>query len=87
MPDRQPCCSHCGGTPVVSGRLCGPCRREANKRLRAGQRAHHDANEPTEEEVEATVAEQSRSLPSWWRHEPMLEERMPKIYRLVKDSS
>ena len=66
-------CVHCGAVRVVRARgLCYPCYarvRPQYPRLVSGlaigdKRA--PAGEPTEAELERTIAEQMRCLPAWW---------------------
>lgn len=63
-------CLHCNQPRAISGRgLCTTCyTTPAIRRLYPViERGHIPRyREPTEEEVEAMVAEQMKNLPAWW---------------------
>ena len=53
-------CDDCGG-PTRGGRYCRSCYR--------GRAGWKPENSDTEEEIEATIREQSQRLPSWWQRD------------------
>lgn len=66
-------CRHCSYHTSLLGRhLCWRCfrNRDIRKQYPKGHRhrptATEPEHEPTEEELEATIAEQSANLPEWW---------------------
>ncbi len=76
-------CLHCRTGRAVAGHrgLCRHCYDDREIRYRYGRLPVHERyREPTEEELEATIAEQSAIIPPWWqaeaaRHEQAERER------------
>ena len=71
---KRPPCKHCRERPGYQARgLCWRCYRDLTVRRLYPQdpRAKRPEHEPTEEELEALIAEQSKpeNLPGWWPEE------------------
>ncbi len=67
----QPLCRHCGEKLANRPRgLCRKCYFSPARDLYPATSKYankgYERHEPTEEEVEATVAEQMKCLPAWW---------------------
>jgi hypothetical protein len=81
MTEGEPArCLHCGGPTGVNGRrgLCRPCYNTpgVRKLYRRDKRCGGLGREPTEEELDAMIAEQMRpeNLPSWWHNDAKDED-------------
>lgn len=57
-------CTHCGSRQSVNGRLCKRCRKDETAVRRKGAIARIEADEPTEDELDAMIAEGYKNLPS-----------------------
>jgi hypothetical protein len=75
-------CQHCGGRRALAGKrgLCQPCYmdpavrpRYESDNPRRGRR--FDLDEPTEDQLRQTIADQLGSLPPWWDDETRMVER------------
>jgi hypothetical protein len=79
-------CLHCRRTLTMFSRgLCQRCfRQEEVRSLYA--RGSYDSYEPTQEEVERTIAKQLANLPDWWNDEPKesTEERFGIVLSRVQ---
>lgn len=56
-------CRRCGKKLASEKRWCNQCREKHRQLIIGRKRADH---EPTQEEVDAIIAEQMSNLPSWW---------------------
>ena len=67
-PPKRYVCHNC--SKVVARyycrKLCGACWRNPVIRVRFPAAHQGKHNEPTEEELEAMIAEQMKNLPAWW---------------------
>lgn len=68
--DRLTPCVRCGiARKIQRGGVCGAC-------IKRGESASRIEDvEPTEEELERTIAEQSQHLPPWWNNAKKLAKR------------
>lgn len=72
-------CAHCKTEDVwlVGRGLCGTCHKKKDIRfqykLKNGRTEEDTAGdhlpEPTQEELDAMIAERMKNLPAWWRHD------------------
>jgi hypothetical protein len=81
-------CIHCPSPlsrPNGAGRglcwACYPNRAIRDRYARYARGAINESDEPTEEELNATIAEQLENLPSWWADDCRLP---PPIFVLVR---
>lgn len=68
-----PTCKKCGKKKKLEGPYCGLCADELDRNRRRAQRQAKDQRDkdfdswdPTEEELDALIAEQMKNLPPWW---------------------
>ncbi len=68
---QQGVCSHCKKTLVIHGRgLCQTCWRQPKIRNRYRPRqSGGGTREPTMAELDALIAKQRETMPSWWNKE------------------
>lgn len=75
---KQPPCKHCGvGYRNGGNGLCKRCRHDADVCRLYGLTLPPSEN-PTEEELNAMIAERMKDLPPWWRKEAK-EELAEKV--------
>lgn len=91
-PYKKVKCLHCKRLRWPQGRnLCPTCHRvPAIRNLYPNLRGDGKVTprrDPTEEELEACIAEQRKNLPDWWEHAEKMQaatERGPKVFVIVR---
>lgn len=70
----------CGRPKSKAARMCHVCERLRRQRMRVGMEASRHYHEPTEEELDAMIAEQLANKPAWWDDERNDECAIFKAY-------